>query len=93
MAEKDELVLHTKAAGSPFVVIKGKATKEDVKEAAIFCAKHSRDFKTNHKDVEVHIFRGKDISKEEDMKLGSFAVKKAKSLIVKKEDIENSDSK
>lgn len=89
LAEQDELVLHTKAAGSPFVVIKGKAAKEDVKEAAIFCAKYSRDWKTNHKDVEMHVFRGRDIFKEETMKAGSFLVRKAKSLIVKKEEIEN----
>ena len=44
-AKPDEYVLHTVAAGSPFVNIKGEANKEDIKEAAIFCAKYSRDWK------------------------------------------------
>lgn len=85
----DETILHTKAAGSPFVNIKGKAEKKDIKEAAIFCAKYSREWKKNKRDVEVHLFKGKDIFKNKDMKLGTFGVKKFKKLIVKKEDILN----
>src|SRR3989344_5102429 len=84
-----ETVLHTKAAGSPFVNIKGKAEKKDIKETGIFCAKYSRDWKTNKKDVEVHVFKGKDIFKKKDMKLGTFGVRKIKKMIVKKKDIEN----
>lgn len=87
-AGKNEIVLHTKAAGSPFVNIKGKATKKDIKEAAIFCARYSRDWKKNHKDVEVHYFKGKDIFKEKGMKTGTFGVKKFKTIIIKKEELE-----
>ena len=85
--KKEEVVLHTKAAGSPFVNIKGKATKKDIKEAAIFCAKYSRDWKKNKENVEVHYFLGKNIHKEKDMKVGTFGVIKAKKIIVNKKEI------
>ncbi len=84
---KDEIVLHTKAAGSPFVNIKGKANKIDIKEAAVFCARYSKDWKKNKKDVEVHYFKGKDTSKKKDMPLGTFYVSGAKKIIVKQEEI------
>lgn len=87
-AGKNEIVLHTKAAGSPFINIKGKASKKDIKEAAIFCARYSRDWKKNHKDVEVHYFKGEDIFKEKGMKIGTFGVRKFKKIIVKKEELE-----
>ena len=86
---KNEIVLHTKTAGSPFVNIKGKANKKDIKEAAVFCAKFSRDWKKNKKNVEVHWFFGKDIYKLKGMKMGTFGVKKVKKIIVKKSEIEN----
>ncbi len=87
-AEIDEIVLHTKAPGSPFVNIKGKATKKDVKEAAVFCARYSQDWRDNKEDVIVHYFKGRDTCKEKSMKLGTFGVKKCKEITVKKEDIE-----
>jgi len=87
-AEPEEIVVHTKAAGSPFCNIKGDASKEDIQEAAIFCARFSRDWKQHQKDIKVHIFSGKDIYKEKNMKTGTFGVKKFKALIVKKGDIE-----
>ena len=86
--EKDEEVFHTKEAGSPFVNIKGKAKKSDVKIAAIFCAKFSRDWKRNKKDVAIHQFKGKDIYKEKEMKVGTFGIRKFKTIKIKKEDIE-----
>lgn len=86
--ESNEIVLHTSVAGSPFVNIKGKAGKKDIREAAIFCAKYSRDWKKNKKDVEVHYFLGEDICKEKRMKTGTFGVKKFKKIIIKKKEIE-----
>jgi len=85
-----EIVLHTKAAGSPFCNIKGKADKKDIKEAAVFCAKYSREWKKakEKKSVEIHYFKKKDIFKKEDMKTGTFGVKKFKAIKVNKEDIE-----
>ena len=86
--EDNEEVFHTKEAGSPFVNIKGKAKKSDVKIAAIFCAKFSRDWKRNKKDVAIHQFKGKDIYKEKEMKVGTFGIRKFKTIKIKKEDIE-----
>lgn len=84
----EEYVFHTTAAGSPFVNIKGKSNNEDVKIAAIFCAKYSRDWKKNKRDIEVHKFRGKDIYKNKLMKKGTFGIKKFDKILVKKKDIE-----
>jgi predicted ribosome quality control (RQC) complex YloA/Tae2 family protein len=86
--EKDEDVLHTVRPGSPFVNIKGKTKKGDLKEAALFCAVYSQDWKKNKKDVAVHVFKGKDIFKEKPMKEGTFGVKKFKEIKVKKSEIE-----
>lgn len=87
---KNDLVLHTKSAGSPFCVIKGKASKKDIVEAAVFCARYSKEWKKEKrkKDVEVHYFKGKNVYKDRKMKIGTFGVKKFKAIKVKKEDIE-----
>jgi len=85
---KDEEVFHTDAIGSPFVNIKGKPKKGDVKEAAIFCAAYSKDWKKNKKDVIVHRFKGKEIYKTLSMKPGTFGVKKFKRIKVMKKDIQ-----
>ena len=87
-AGKDEIVLHTKETGSPFVNIKRKAGKKDIKEAAIFCARYSHDWRDNKKNVVVHYFLGKDVFKIKSMKLGTFGVKKFKEIKIKKEEIE-----
>jgi len=86
-SKSDEFVLHTKAPGSPFCNIKGEASKQDIKETAVFCAAYSRDWKENKKDIEVYIFKGKDLYKEADMKTGTFGVKRHKSMTIKKEEI------
>ncbi|MFH1501281.1 MAG: NFACT RNA binding domain-containing protein [archaeon] len=91
--DSNEIVLHTDQAGSPFVNIKGKASKKDIKEAAVFCARYSRDWKKNKADVMVHYFKGKDIYKEKKMKLGTFGVKKVGKIKIKKEDIEGFESR
>jgi predicted ribosome quality control (RQC) complex YloA/Tae2 family protein len=91
-----EYVLHTVKPGSPFVNIKAderETTKEDLKEAAIFCARYSQDWRDNKKDVLVHVFKGRDIYKEKSMKLGTFGVKNFKEIKVKKEDITNDEKK
>ena len=89
----NEIVLHTRKPGSPFVNIKSeskKMSKKDLKEAAIFCAKFSQAWKKpkiNPEFVEVDYFLGKNIVKIEGMKLGSFLVKKHKTIKVKREEI------
>jgi len=85
---KDEDAFHTAAPGSPFVNIKGKARKGDIKDAAIFCAAYSKDWKKNISDVMVHKFKGRDMYKTSDMKIGTFGIEKFKQIKVKKEDIQ-----
>lgn len=89
--EPNEIVLHTAEPGSPFVNIKGKPKFGDVKQAAVFCAKYSQDWRDNKKDVVVHKFRGEDIYKRKDMKTGTFGIKKFKVIKVKKKWIEDFD--
>ena len=69
-----------------------QVTKEDIIETAIFCAKYSKDWKKNKKDVLMHSFLGKDIFKTKDMKIGTFGVKTFKEIKVKKQDIEKFES-
>ncbi|MDZ4226629.1 MAG: NFACT RNA binding domain-containing protein [Candidatus Pacearchaeota archaeon] len=86
-AGENEEIFHTEAPGSPFVNIKGKAKESDIKIAAVFCARHSRDWKKNRRDVFVHRFKGKDVFKTREMKTGTFGVKKFKIMKIKKADI------
>ena len=83
-----EEVFHTDAVGSPFVNIKGKAKKGDVKDAAVFCAAFSKDWKKNKSDVVVHRFKGRDIFKKPTMKTGTFGVKKIKKMKIRKKELE-----
>lgn len=87
--KSNESVFHTIKPGSPFVNIKGIEKDGDEMEAAILCARYSRDWKKNKSDVEIHKFLGKDIYKQNSMKTGTFGVKKIKVINVQKEDIEN----
>lgn len=82
-----EEVFHTEHPGSPFVNIKGKPKRGDIKAAAIFCARYSKDWKKNKEDIFVHRFKGKDIYKSKGMKRGTFGVKKFKKIKVKRADI------
>ena len=86
---KNNIIMHTAKPGSPFCIILGKPKKGDLKETAIFCARYSQAWKKpkTKKDVEVHIFKGKDVYKRKEMKIGTFGVKKRKKITVKKEDI------
>jgi len=70
----NDIVLHTKSPGSPFCIIKGKANEKDIKEAAVFCACFSQGWKKQRKAMEVHIFKGEQLTKGKGMKMGTFAV-------------------
>ncbi len=83
----NEEVFHTEHPGSPFVNIKGKTKRGDIKAAAIFCARYSKDWKKNKKDIIIHRFKGKNIYKSKGMKTGTFGIKKFKKIVVKKVDI------
>ena len=75
--DKKDIVLHTKAPGSPFCVIKASRKKisgRDIKEAAIFCACFSQQWKKRKKQVEIHIFKSEQIFKEKRQKTGTFSI-------------------
>lgn len=87
--EPEELVFHTEKPGSPFVNIKDKnPSSKDIKESAIFCASKSQDWRDNKSDVKVNLFKGKDIYKTKEMKIGTFGVKNKKNILIKKQEIE-----
>jgi predicted ribosome quality control (RQC) complex YloA/Tae2 family protein len=93
-AGKNEYVLHTKLPGSPFCNIKSDykvVSREDLYETAVFCAFFSQAWKKSSlkKDVDIHVFFGKDIYKSSEMKTGTFGVRKLKNIIAKKDDILN----
>jgi predicted ribosome quality control (RQC) complex YloA/Tae2 family protein len=87
LADKEEVLLHTKMPGSPFVNCGINPIKEELEEAAIFCAKYSQDWKKNKGDVIVNVFLKKDMKKDRSMKEGTWEVKKSSKIKVKKEEI------
>ena len=80
----NEEVFHTAKPGSPFVNIKGKPKRGDIKTAAVFCAVFSQDWRNNKKDVIIHRFKGRDIYKTKEMPVGTFGVKKRTLIKLKK---------
>ncbi|MDP1729267.1 MAG: NFACT RNA binding domain-containing protein [archaeon] len=71
--EKDDVILHTSAPGSPFCIIKNP-NKKDIEEVAIFTACFSHEWKKHKNKSEVHIFRGEQVTKNKGMKTGTFGV-------------------
>lgn len=94
---KENIILHTAAPGSPFCVIEtadGKNTsKKEIEEAAVFCARYSQDWRDNKKDIKVHVFTGKDVKKRFWMKQGTWNVRNAKTIKVKKSEIQKIEKK
>ena len=86
---KENVIMHTVAPGSPFCVIdKLNPSKEEINLSGIYCARFSQDWRNNKKDVRISIFTGKEISKEKNLKVGTWKVKNSKTKTIKKEDIE-----
>lgn len=89
LAERGDLVLHTKLPGSPFCIIRSEGQKIkdlDIQEAAVFCASFSQQWKKNKKEVEIHIFSPEQIFKDIKTKKGTFTVVgKAKTIKTKPE--------
>ncbi len=91
LAKSGDLILHTKAPGSPFCVVKASSDKkkvdeQSIKEAANFCAAFSKAWKQGKKQIEVHAFKPEDVYKSKSMPLGTYGVKKTlKQLKVKPE--------
>ncbi len=87
---KPNIIIHTRAPGSSFCVINSlNPSKEDIYTSGAIVAKYSQDWRDNKRDILVHVFRGIDISKNKNMKIGMWNVKKFKCLRIKKEEIEN----
>ncbi len=86
-AKPSDVLLHTSAPGSPFVNVGSSASKSDIKEAAVFCAKFSQDWRNSKRDVVVNVFLRKDMVKDKRAKEGSWSVKKQDKMRVKSEDI------
>jgi|TARA_Y100000310_G_scaffold345223_1_gene462853 predicted ribosome quality control (RQC) complex YloA/Tae2 family protein len=86
---KENTIIHTAAPGSPFCVIEEnlKPTKQIISASGSICVGYSQDWRDNKGDVMVDVFTGKDISKNIFMKKGTWKVKHAKKLKIKKEDI------
>jgi len=85
---KENIILHTKVPGSPFCVIdKLNPTKKEIYLSGTYCARFSQDWRDNKSDVKVNVFTGKDVNKEKGMKVGTWKVKNAKTITIKKEDI------
>ena len=77
--KKKDFILHTKAPGSPFCIIKAesknkKISNKDIKECAVFCACFSQQWKKKKEQIEVHIFKADQIFKEKKQKIGTFSV-------------------
>ena len=86
-AGSKDVLLHTSAPGSPFVNVGESPSKNDLKEAAVFCAKYSQDWRDGKRDVVVNEFLRGDMDKSVKMKAGSWSVKKQERVKVKKGDI------
>lgn len=86
-ASPADTLLHTVEPGSPFVNVGSGASKTDIKESAVFCAKYSQAWRDGKKDVAVNVFRRCDMIKDKKMKEGTWKVLKSEVLKVKKGDI------
>ena len=86
-ADNKDVLLHTSAPGSPFVNVKENPSNQDIKEAAVFCAKYSQEWRGKKQDVVVNMFKRSDMNKSVGMKVGGWEVKKQKKAKVKVVDI------
>ena len=86
-AKPGDILLHTSAPGSPFVNAGSSASKKDLKEVAVFCAKFSQDWRDSKRDVVVNVFFRKDMIKDGKMKSGTWNVKRQERVRVKTVDI------
>lgn len=74
-SKKSDILLHTVEPGSPFVNLGENSSKDEIKEAAIFCALKSQTWRDKKGDIKVHSFYRRDCSKGFIKKQGSWHVK------------------
>ncbi len=86
---RDFVVMHTSSPGSPFSVIiekKSEVSPEDIKEAAIFTACFSQQWRSRVKSTSIDVFSLFQVSKSALLKTGTWQVKgKIKKIKVKLE--------
>jgi hypothetical protein len=76
ITKPNSVMLHTSSPGSPFCIIFDTDEGEkDIKEAAIFCAALSKDWKLKKKSIVVDIFRKIQVYKTKSMAKGTFGIK------------------
>jgi hypothetical protein len=71
--DSEDIIMHTSTPGSPFCIIK-KPDKKDMEETAIFTACFSHEWKKMKKRSEIHIFKGEQVIKKNNMREGTFAI-------------------
>ncbi len=86
-AKPNDVLIHTVLPGSPFVNVGSDASKVDIKEAGIFCAKFSQAWRDSKGDVSVNVFRRCDMVKDKRAKEGSWSVRKSDEVRVRKGDV------
>ena len=86
-AEPGDVLLHSVLPGSPFVNVGNSASKNDIREAAVFCAKFSQAWRDSKRDVAVNFFKRCDMKKGRKAKEGTWEVLKSERISVKKSDI------
>lgn len=86
-ANTKDILLHTNAPGSPFVNVGENPSKVEIKEASVFTAKYSQDWRDGKRDILVNVFKRSDMNKDKKAKIGSWTVLKQETIKVKKADI------
>ncbi len=85
---KENTILHTIKPGSSFCVIdKLNPNKKEIYEAGVVCASYSQAWRNKKSDIKMHVFNGKNTGKKFWMKKGTWKVKNAKTINIKKQDI------
>ena len=87
--DKEDLVFHTEARGSPFFLIKGEKNEDTIEFASVATAGFSKEWKRERENIDVMCVKGNQIYKRKEMDKGTFGVNGERKIIkVKREDIE-----
>jgi predicted ribosome quality control (RQC) complex YloA/Tae2 family protein len=82
-----DILLHTLAPGSPFVNVGEDPKKSEIKQAAIFCASKSQEWRDTKKDIVVNWFYKKNTTKNKKDKAGLWHTKHEGKIIAKKSEV------